>query len=265
MELPPECTDAETLQAKKAPTKASLSRPLELSHFSLHTPRQSAAPSPREGSDGGMSTAIPPDGAEHEQEAALNYEWHFEILNHLPRDTAMALMDHLKSLDSERQKAQRYARELNQSNKELHRRLQQKKDGTRSSKSWGILSLVIVCLVVLSIGAGALMDVRKPLLSGIDTLRGLLADEATQTTSSTEEMQTTCTLEGQTTLSNVTSTTGAKSPEEETLQESVTKEVDPKIQQLQTENIQMRVQLERLWIMIEEAEKKGEDQVCWKL
>ena len=32
--------------------------------------------------------------------------------NHLPRDTAMALMDHLKSLDSERQKAQRYAREL---------------------------------------------------------------------------------------------------------------------------------------------------------
>ena len=32
--------------------------------------------------------------------------------NHLPRYTAMALMDHLKSLDSERQKAQRYAREL---------------------------------------------------------------------------------------------------------------------------------------------------------
>lgn len=211
-----------------------------------------------------MSTAIP-DGAEHEQEAALNYEWHFEILNHLPRDTAMALMDHLKSLDSERQKAQRYARELNQSNKELHRRLQQKKDGTRSSKR-GILSLVIVTMVclVLSIGAASLMDVRKPLLSSIDTLRGLLADEATQTTSSLEAMQTTCTLEGQSTLSDATST-GAKSPEEEKPKESVTKEVDPKIQQLQTENIQMRVQLERLWIMIEEAEKKGEDQVCWKL
>ena len=35
----------------------------------------------------------------------------------------MALMDHLKSLDSERRQAQRYAQELNRSNKELHRRV----------------------------------------------------------------------------------------------------------------------------------------------
>ena len=34
------------------------------------------------------------------------------VRNNLPRDTAMALMDHLKAADSERRKAQRYAQEL---------------------------------------------------------------------------------------------------------------------------------------------------------
>ena len=37
---------------------------------------------------------------------------HSQPRNHLPRDTAMALMDHMKSNDAERRQAQRYAQEL---------------------------------------------------------------------------------------------------------------------------------------------------------
>lgn len=37
---------------------------------------------------------------------------------------------------------------------------------------------------------------------------------------------------------------------------------DGKLQQLQTENMQMRVQLERLWLATEEAVERGEGHVC---
>ena len=259
------------LPKKGMPTLQAPARPLEQSHFSLHTPPHSSAPSPREGESNGASTALPSStdsAAEQEHEASKAYEWHFEILNHLPRDTAMALMDHMKSNDAERRQAQRYAQELNRSNKELHRRLQQKKEAVQTPRSrCGVVVLAMLLLVAISIGVACMvMDVRKPLLHGLDTLRGLLTDEVATPPGLPPAVQPapSCILEEGATAEK-TPSSGAVATEEETIRESSRKEVDKRIQQLQTENIQMRVQLEGLWIKIEEAEKNGQDEVCWKL
>eukprot|EP00933_Yihiella_yeosuensis_P042983 TRINITY_DN37667_c0_g1_i1.p1 TRINITY_DN37667_c0_g1~~TRINITY_DN37667_c0_g1_i1.p1 ORF type:complete len:354 (+),score=45.79 TRINITY_DN37667_c0_g1_i1:36-1064(+) len=53
---------------------------------------------------------------------------------------------------------------------------------------------------------------------------------------------------------------------EMTMRETTTREYDAKVlSQLQSENLQMKLQLERLWLDIDDAVHKGQDMVCWKV
>jgi len=53
----------------------------------------------------------------------LQYEWQFEVLNNLPREKGVALVNHLRHLEQERAKASRMATRLSGENATLRRRL----------------------------------------------------------------------------------------------------------------------------------------------
>lgn len=191
--------------------------------------------------------------------------------NHLPRDTALALMDFLKSQQRELSKTSRYANELTRSNKELHKRLQEKDQRKHPlCRCWVGVSI----LLALSLCLLALFATRRELLAPVsqrlpDGLSeaplvrpgaeaGVVASppEADRWSRQTQVFQQ---GDGSGKIKETT-------VREMTLRETTTREYDPKlIQQLQTENLQMKLQLERLWLDIDDAEKKGQDHVCWSL
>lgn len=250
---------------------------LPLPHFSLETPSNSRATSPRNDGDRDASPAMPRSLEEpgHEHDASINFEWQFDILNHLPRDTALALMDFLKSQQRELSKTSRYANELKRqrtrSNKELHKRLQEKDQRKHPlCRCWVGVSI----LLALSLCLLALFATRRELLAPVsqrlpDGLSeaplvrpgaeaGVVASppEADRWSRQTQVFQQ---GDGSGKIKETT-------VREMTLRETTTREYDPKlIQQLQTENLQMKLQLERLWLDIDDAEKKGQDHVCWSL
>lgn len=276
-------------------------------HFSMETPHASRSSSPaREATKGDQSfvssshtynvgTPRVMDGKA--DEADVNYEWQFEILNNLPRDTAMALVEHLKKTESERAKASKYAAELSRSNKELHRRLQVAAPTASSSlvRRYPWVCLSVLGLVLLLTVAG----LRKHVVQGLDSLRAVLSDADSPhspsapastalvsqdlaqavTVGKTEKDAEQASL-GKSKLTSdgkhlkqsesVAEMKNGKVVEttvrEMMMRETTTKKFDPKmVQQLQTENLQMKLQLERLQLDIDDAIKKGQDMVCWKL
>ncbi|CAE7545658.1 pmo25 [Symbiodinium natans] len=251
-------------QRAKGQAEEAAPAQLVLPHFSLETPSNSRATSPRN-ADGekGTSPAIPRsvEDSGHEHEASINFEWQFDILNHLPRDTALALMDFLKSQQRELSKTSRYANELTRSNKELHKRLQQKDQHKRPYCRWTILLVLLaVCLCMVALVATREESFAPPfqrqLLNGLDAVRASISDEAAlppavAPTAAVGDgswpeaqrwaRQTQILQQGEGS-GKIKETT----VREMTLRETTTREYDPKIiQQLQTENLQMKLQLER--------------------
>jgi len=286
---PPECTKSERHQEQRGVLKSFKNQDtphtqhlqLGLSHFSLETPTNSRATSPRTASDAREPALDVPSltaDAEQEHEASINFELQFDILNHLPRDTAMALMDFLTSQQKELSKTSRYANELSRSNKELRKRLKDKVPLGRSC-CWMFAALAAVLFgFVALLGTGSVRlaqpeltqvqqklvcvfagcgQAEKPtaqtILHGPDSLE----EEGRRWTRQSQVVQGTTEFNGKIKETTV---------REMTLRETTTREYDPKlIQQLQTENLQMKLQLERLWLDIDDAEKKGQDHVCWSL
>lgn len=231
-------------------------------------------------------------------EADVNYEWQFEILNNLPRDTAMALVEHLKRTENERAKASKYAAELSRSNKELHRRLQGASHTASSSPVRRCPWMYLAALgLVLLLSIVAVAGLRKHVVQGLDSLRAVLSD-ADSPQSPSAPASTALVSQGsavtvgknhkdqeQANLVKSKLTSDGKhlkqsqsvaemkdgkvvetTVRETMMRETTTKEFDPKmVQQLQTENLQMKLQLERLQLDIDDAIKKGQDMVCWKL
>jgi len=70
----------------------------------------------------GSSAGIADDEGEDEADV-LQYEWQFEVLNNLPREKGVALVNHLRHLEQERAKASRMATRLSGENAALGRRL----------------------------------------------------------------------------------------------------------------------------------------------
>jgi len=207
----------------------------------------------------------------HEHDASINFEWQFDILNHLPRDTALALMDFLKSQQRELSKTSRYANELTRSNKELHKRLQEKDQRKHPlCRCWVGVSI----LLALSVCLLALFATRRELLAPVShrlpdglseaslVRHGAEAGAAASPPEADRWSRQTQVFQQGDGSGKIKETT----VREMTLRETTTREYDPKlIQQLQTENLQMKLQLERLWLDIDDAEKKGQDHVCWSL
>eukprot|EP00439_Symbiodinium_sp_Y106_P079195 s721_g17.t3 len=243
----------------------------------------------------------------HEHDASINFEWQFDILppgkNHLPRDTALALMDFLKSQQRELSKTSRYANELS---------LVSSMDQIQQASVWACECVLLICedqrkhplcrcwvgvsiLLALSVCLLALFATRRELLApvshrlpdglseaslvrhGAETGAAASPPEADRWSRQTQVFQQ---GDGSGKIKETT-------VREMTLRETTTREYDPKtpvcnfvfvftsavraglqlrlIQQLQTENLQMKLQLERLWLDIDDAEKKGQDHVCWSL
>eukprot|EP00931_Biecheleriopsis_adriatica_P046290 TRINITY_DN2656_c0_g1_i1.p1 TRINITY_DN2656_c0_g1~~TRINITY_DN2656_c0_g1_i1.p1 ORF type:complete len:354 (+),score=88.02 TRINITY_DN2656_c0_g1_i1:36-1064(+) len=291
----------ETPPRERGTRSSTMGPPRQLAspHFSVATPRASRSPSPRETEGTGLATSSSrPDVSigtpsvmdTRSDEADVQYEWQFEILNNLPRDTAIALVDHLKATERERAKASKYAVELSRSNKELYRQLRRKDSKTSASRGWpccffalaGAVALIAVTLACYP------QILRQHVLQGLDVARALLSSSEgepqaqgvvlTPSSSEAGQLQSLSSRGFQqgdressmSTSSSVVDTKDGKIKEttvrEMMLRETTTREYDPKVvQQLQTENLQMKLQLERLWLDIDDAVHKGQDTVCWKL
>jgi len=87
----------------------------------------------------------------------LQYEWQFEILNSLPRERAVALVDHLRRTERERIKASSMAQRLQRTNGELERALQVTTDKLRETDPAGLEAVL---------AAGALSSSSKPRRAG---------------------------------------------------------------------------------------------------
>jgi len=273
-------------------------------HFSMDTPKHSPREEKTGAGDRNVDIGTPLVLESQDSEASgVQYEWQFEILNNLPRDTAMALVDHLQKTETEYSKATKYAVELSRTNKELHRRLQSDPNGSKASRSlvssrsrggWcGRLS--VVCLVALaavlvglSVQPGGL---QKQALQGLDFLRRLISSEddlaqvgsqvaqvgsqvakaAQPESEGSDLLKESRKVQSGSKESSAVVELGDGRVRETTvremlMRETTTRDYDPnKVQQLQTENLQMKLQLERLWLDIDDAVHRGQDTVCWKL
>lgn len=254
-------------------------------HFPMHTPRNSREPSPgssRNTSTRGRNARVKEINAT-EDESELQYEWQFEILNSLPREKAIALVNHLKAAEKERAQAARLALELSKTNNELHRRLRGQvltsQGRSRCIPRWFVapLSLLVLPLAAMCLPAKPFLDAKQLILRGLDYVRDKLADEgetrspvstAASTAASTEISDSFrgSSRSGESRVDFKDGKVRETTVREMMLRETTTREYDPKVmEQLQSENLQMKLQLERLWLDIDDAVHKGQDTVCWKV
>ncbi|CAE8695683.1 unnamed protein product, partial [Polarella glacialis] len=274
-------------------------------HFSMETPRGSRACSPdpgaaREPSSGqgsggaaGVNIGTPQvEGSQPGADADLQYEWQFEILNNLPRDTALALVDHIRASENERATAARLAEELRRTNSELQTRLREKErlqrnqGGRRALPQGVIFCSLLLLLLALGLALGGHLE-RRQVLAKLDALRDFILsaeDEGDSTSiydsgsggnsralSALEVEARNDDVRGRDLHQELVLKDGKVVREttvrEMMLRETTTREFDKaeQIKVIKAENLQMKLQLERLWIDIDSAVHKGEDQVCWKV
>ncbi|CAE8680519.1 unnamed protein product [Polarella glacialis] len=285
------------------PSGGSSSRLNTSPHFSLETPPGSRSPSPVNSRDAGsgsnsgsrgVNRGTPQTGSSHPGADATLDEWQFEILNNLPRDTALALVDHIKASDRQRQEAARLATELSQTNSELQKRLRDKGRDTGGRRYFGLTGFFFCCCVLLvSLGLGMALGgiqavtMRRHAVKGLDLVRSLIssgvdvhriteADAGGLSVSAgsfgsdfggqssdkefrgRQEHQDLVLIDGKV----VRETT----VREVMMRQTTTREYDPsEIETMQAENLQMKLQLERLWLDIDDAVHRGQETVCWKV
>lgn len=256
-------------------------------HFPMHTPRNSREPSPgssrntcsRTASTQGRNAGVKEINAT-EDESELQYEWQFEILNSLPREKAIALVNHLKAAEKERAQAARLALELSKTNNELHKRLRGQvltsHGRSRCSPGWLVapLSLLVLPLAAMCWPENPVLDAKQFVLRGLDFVRETLADEGevrspVGSAASTEISDSFrgSSRSGESRVDFKDGKVRETTVREMMLRETTTREYDPKLmEQLQSENLQMKLQLERLWLDIDDAVHKGQDtKACLRL
>mmetsp|Transcript_142276 Transcript_142276/g.258562 ORF Transcript_142276/g.258562 Transcript_142276/m.258562 type:complete len:530 (-) Transcript_142276:74-1663(-) len=137
------------------------------------TPHESQGSRTPGTSRGGVNVMSPSDLDPDEAES-LQYEWQFEILNNMPREKAIALVDHLKNSERDRAQATAATAQLRREVKELEQQLQAKgmqkgiqcagfrecalsRPGRRCRCICGLLMLLLrlLALALLAAAAGA--------------------------------------------------------------------------------------------------------------
>jgi len=204
--------------------------------------------------------------ASSEEAEKLCYEWQFEILNSLPREKGLELVDHLRRTEREKAQAKALALRLHRANVELEQKLREaaapegQSPSSRSCRCyllWGC-ALFVVSVFVLGLGlvAGALLP--KEAFGDLAAATPKFPSEACQ--SNLESVL----LQGGADPAGEKLTDGSRM-QESTLGETSAKECNATVEALQDENQQMRGQLQSLWKDIKQAVDRGQDMVCWKV
>merc|ERR1719210_1542241 len=97
----------------------------------MDTPQPSRSPSPSPSADAAAGTERPPeplDGDSPEDDGQL-YEWQFDLLNNLPREKAIALVDKFRHSERERANSAAALRRVSRQNSELQQKLEAAKVG----------------------------------------------------------------------------------------------------------------------------------------
>lgn len=204
----------------------------------------------------------------------LEFEWQFEIMNNLPRERAIALVHYLRDVEHQRNEAILGAKQLQQKNRDLQRRLRETgvnpggvhpggvhpggaKTLTGRCCSPPFLFAMFVFPVLLALGA--------PYLAAIGVGTPNIVDSVPDTWSDVYDGVRGTVLSWAGCPINNRETT----VREMTLRETTTKEPVDKFRQecdrLKEEHGLMHVQLQRLHADIDDAVHRGQDTVCWKV
>lgn len=201
--------------------------------------------------------------ASNEEAEKLCYEWQFEIMSSLPREKALALVDHLRRTEREKAQATALALRLHRANSALEQRLHMAAScsdqavqpcGWRCMLRWACGLLLAALLVAgLALVATALMPTRDAAPGSVGAVTpigcggGLDACLAGSNGGLGEES-----------TSKVAFTAVSVTTAKDACDTAA-------IEALQTENELMRAQLQGLWKDVRMAVEKGQDTVCWKV
>jgi len=215
----------------------------------------------------------------------LEFEWQFEILNSLPRDRAIALVDYLRSTEQQRSQACALLKQVQQTNGELERRLRGLPGGHYSGGSSCFRRVRCCCLVicllpalvlVAATSAAAAMGILPPSVEGLPGTWSQVYEEMGDVLSSRGLSKLVPAIGG---FDSASSDNCARKPiiettvREMTLRETTTREytreefdkLKSENQALKTEHEAMSAQLTRLHMDIDDAVHRGQDMVCWKV
>lgn len=304
------CSDedeAPPSQARAATTTAPR-RPAHTTHTDATSPQYSMGSPPRSRSsspDAAKESPLPLSSkrcqkrsrghvfedspASSEEADKLCYEWQFEILNSLPREKALDLVNHLRRSERDKAQATALALRLHRTNSELEEKLRKTQGAglqqgvcTRRCCLWSCccLATMTALLVGLVVVAWALLP-KSGLLAGALASQGAgvvqvrlpqLDDNATGAVTTVEA------CEGEPHRPASIGDEGSPHSEgdgghvrettvrEMTLRETKVTEYDAtEIEGLKKENEFMRGQLQGLWKDVSHAVDKGQDMVCWKV
>lgn len=248
-------------------------------HFPMHTPPQSRSASPSS-SKHRRTQDFDPLGEDESDK--LQYEWQFEILNHMPREKAIHLVDHLRRTERERAQANLLAEQLQRSNKELQKQLDASAQNLLQLQAAAVSSQRGICCCCLRLLLMALLLLGAAGAAVLATAHGLLPlpPEVAQLLNQTSVKQqlngARCPASYE--LTSITEALDASRKQTQELQRQLDSCsqallekpdisatcVEPSVlQKCMEENHEMKIVWERLQDDISDAMHKGRDKVCW--